>query len=245
MSLWDYALESAARIHNMVPTKEVEKKPYELWHGEVLNLFYFKNNLISQEASESHVDLKIFQEEDIHPSKNIRNHHDEVKHESVELQCDDMSIHRYVRTHHAPNLLCLYINSNEHGLGDHGKPANYKVALLDPEYDKWLEAMNAKIQSMKDNEVWVEVVLPPNAKTIGSKWLLKKKINMAGNVHTYKASLVAKVYTQTYNVDYKKTNAPVADIKAITILFAVVAFYDYEIWHMDIKIAFLNGHLTE
>ncbi|GJT80337.1 retrotransposon protein, putative, ty1-copia subclass [Tanacetum coccineum] len=33
-SFWDYALESAARILNMVPTKKVEKTPYEVWHGQ-------------------------------------------------------------------------------------------------------------------------------------------------------------------------------------------------------------------
>ncbi|GJY42410.1 retrotransposon protein, putative, ty1-copia subclass [Tanacetum coccineum] len=31
LSFWDYALESATRILNMVPTKKVDKTPYELW----------------------------------------------------------------------------------------------------------------------------------------------------------------------------------------------------------------------
>ncbi|GJV58921.1 zinc finger, CCHC-type containing protein [Tanacetum coccineum] len=30
-SFWDYALESAARILNMVPSKKVDKTPYEIW----------------------------------------------------------------------------------------------------------------------------------------------------------------------------------------------------------------------
>ncbi|GJY45533.1 zinc finger, CCHC-type containing protein [Tanacetum coccineum] len=42
ISFWDYALESDARILNMVPTKKVEKTPYELWHGKVPNLSYLK-----------------------------------------------------------------------------------------------------------------------------------------------------------------------------------------------------------
>ncbi|GJS62091.1 retrovirus-related pol polyprotein from transposon TNT 1-94 [Tanacetum coccineum] len=42
-----------------------------------------------------------------------------------------------------------------------GEPANYKAALLDPESDKWLNAMNVEMQSMKDNEVWELVDLPP------------------------------------------------------------------------------------
>ncbi|GKB31118.1 putative reverse transcriptase domain-containing protein [Tanacetum coccineum] len=32
LSFWDYALESATRILNMVPTKKVDKTPYELWY---------------------------------------------------------------------------------------------------------------------------------------------------------------------------------------------------------------------
>ncbi|GJU49403.1 retrotransposon protein, putative, ty1-copia subclass [Tanacetum coccineum] len=83
---------------------------------------------------------------------------------------------------------------------------------------------------MKDNQVWNLVDLPPNAKTIGIKWLFKKNTNMDGNVHTYKARLVAKSFAQTYGVDYEETFSPVADIKAIRILIAIAAYYDYEIW---------------
>ncbi|GJZ40465.1 putative retrotransposon ty1-copia subclass protein [Tanacetum coccineum] len=126
-------------------------------------------------------------------------------------------------------------------LGDLGKPANYKAALLDPESDKWLNAMNVEIQSMKDNEVWDLVDLPPNGKTVGSKWLFKKKTDMDGAVHTYKARLVAKGYTQTLGIDYEETFSPVADIIAIRILIAITALYDYEIWQMDVKTSFLNG----
>ncbi|GJW93928.1 retrotransposon protein, putative, ty1-copia subclass [Tanacetum coccineum] len=42
LSFWDYTLESAARILNMVPTKKVDKTPYELWFGKVPNLSYLK-----------------------------------------------------------------------------------------------------------------------------------------------------------------------------------------------------------
>nr|GEZ46574.1 DNA repair protein RAD51 homolog [Tanacetum cinerariifolium] len=82
--------------------------------------------------------------------------------------------------------MCLYIDAVEHELGDLGEPANYKAALLDPESGKWLNAMNVEMKSMKDNEVWVLVELPPNGKTGGSKWLFKKKTDMDGNsVKTY------------------------------------------------------------
>ncbi|GJS34681.1 zinc finger, CCHC-type containing protein [Tanacetum coccineum] len=37
-----YAIDFAARILNMVPTKKVNKTPYEMWHGKVPNLSYLK-----------------------------------------------------------------------------------------------------------------------------------------------------------------------------------------------------------
>nr|GEU48087.1 zinc finger, CCHC-type [Tanacetum cinerariifolium] len=46
-------------------------------------------------------------------------------------------------------------------------------------------------------------------------------------------------------IDYEETFSPVADIRAIRILIAIVAYYDYEIWQMDVKTAFLNGSINE
>ncbi|GJU70748.1 retrotransposon protein, putative, ty1-copia subclass [Tanacetum coccineum] len=138
-----------------------------------------------------------------------------------EPQSDINPIRRSSRIKRAPDRMCLYIDVEENELGDLGEPANYKAALLDPESEKWLAAMNVEMQSMKDNDVWKLVELPPNAK------------------------IVAKGFTQTYGVDYEETFSPVVDIRAIRILIAIATFYDYEIWQMDVKTAFLNGHLSE
>ncbi|GKC05194.1 hypothetical protein Tco_0996804 [Tanacetum coccineum] len=155
-SFWDYAFESTACILNMVPTKKVEKIPYEVWHEQALKLiptgnnglfFYYlpenkilvarnveflENNLIAQEASGSLEDLEIIQEEDTHPSENTNLDHDEDDQELDEPQSDINPIRRSTRTRHAPDRMCLYIDAEEHELGDHNEPANYKAALLDP-----------------------------------------------------------------------------------------------------------------
>ncbi|GKB88448.1 retrotransposon protein, putative, ty1-copia subclass [Tanacetum coccineum] len=41
-SFWGYALDSAARILNIVPTKKVERTPYEIWHGKAPKLSYLR-----------------------------------------------------------------------------------------------------------------------------------------------------------------------------------------------------------
>ena len=33
--------------------------------------------------------------------------------------------------------------------------------------------------------------------------------------------------------------------KSIQIILAIAAYFNYEIWQMDVKTAFLNGNLTE
>ena len=67
---------------------------------------------------------------------------------------------------------------------------------------------------------------------------------MDGNVHIHKARLVAKGFKQIQGVDYDETFSPVAML-SIRILLAIAAFYNYEIWQMDAKTAFLNGNLSE
>ena len=63
---------------------------------------------------------------------------------------------------------------------------------------------------------------------------------MEDNVITYKARLVAKGYHQRQGIGNDKTFNPIAMLKSIRILLAIVAHYDYEIWPMVVKMTFLN-----
>ena len=41
-SFWSYALETAARLVNIAPTKKVDKMHYEIWHGKQPKVSYLK-----------------------------------------------------------------------------------------------------------------------------------------------------------------------------------------------------------
>ena len=56
---------------------------------------------------------------------------------------------------------------------------------------------------------------------------------------------MAKGYTQKEGIDNEETFSPIAMLKSIWILLSIAAHYDYEIWQMDVKTAFLNGNLKE
>lgn len=61
----------------------------------------------------------------------------------------------------------------------------------------------------------------------------------------YKARLVAKGYVQKQGVDYEEVFAPMTRIETVRVLLALAAHFGWEVHHMDVKLAFLNGDLTE
>ncbi|GJV94490.1 retrotransposon protein, putative, ty1-copia subclass [Tanacetum coccineum] len=205
---------------------------------------FLKKNLLSQEVNGRAEELEEIQDKDTSPSENTSEIPMEVK-GFEPPQEEVVLVRRSTKAHRAPDRLCLNVEVEEHSLWDLNEPNNYKAALLDPKSDKWVDAMNAEMKSIKDNQAWCLVDLPPNCKTVQSKWCFEKKNDIDGIVYTYKARLVAKGYTQTCRVNYEEKFSPVTDIRAIRILIAIAAFYDYKIWQMDVKTAFLNGYSDE
>ena len=57
--------------------------------------------------------------------------------------------------------------------------------------------------------------------------------------------LLQKGFRQVQGIDYDETFSPIAMLKFVWIMLAIAAFYDYEIWQMDVKTAFHNGYLKE
>jgi len=128
---------------------------------------------------------------------------------------------------------------------DNDEPATYAEVMADSDSEKWQDAMKSEIEFMKENQVWNLIDPPDGVRTIECKWIYKKKKDIDGNVHIYKARLVAKGFRQVQGVDYDETFSPVAMLKSVRIILAIAAYFDYEIWQMDVKTAFLNGNLTE
>ncbi|GKA72463.1 zinc finger, CCHC-type containing protein [Tanacetum coccineum] len=97
---------------------------------------------LESEASGSVEDLELIQEEDTNPSVDTSLNHKEDDQEIDEPQSDINPIRRSIRTRRPTDRLCLYIDAEEHELGDLDEPANYKAAWLDPESKKCTDAMN-------------------------------------------------------------------------------------------------------
>ena len=95
------------------------------------------------------------------------------------------------------------------------------------------------------NHTWELIDLPSSAKTIGCKWIFKKKLKQDGSIKKYKACLVSKGFKQRKEVGYFETFAPVTRIASIRVLIAIASIHNLVIHQMDVKTAFLNGNLEE
>ena len=128
---------------------------------------------------------------------------------------------------------------------DHDEPMNYEEVMMSPDSAKWLEAMKSEMRSMYENKVWTLIDLPIDRQAIEIKWIFKRKTDADSSVTIYKARIAAKGFRQVQGVDYDETFSPVAMLKSVRIMLEIAAFYDYDIWQMDVKTAFLNGFLGE
>ncbi|WCJ26514.1 Retrovirus-related Pol polyprotein from transposon RE1 [Euphorbia peplus] len=126
------------------------------------------------------------------------------------------------------------------------------VSLMEPkdfyeaaDDDSWLMAMQEELDQFKRSEVWILVPRPNNKKVVGTRWVLKNKLDEFGNVVRNKARLVAQGYSQQEGIDYGETFAPVARLEAIRILCAFASYKGFKLFQMDVKSAFLNGYIDE
>ncbi|KAJ9566645.1 hypothetical protein OSB04_002611 [Centaurea solstitialis] len=205
---------------------------------------FLEEKFLSSGNPREDVDLQVVDEENTTPTVEP-----EIQHENVEPQSEPIEevqtqdLRRSNRVRQEPDRYLGFLVSQVGG--DLNEPTSYGEAVSGSESEQWQEAMKAEMQSMYDNQVWELTDLPQHCRAVGRKWVFKKKTDMDGNVHTFKARLVAKGFTQTQGIDYDETFSPVAMLKSIRILMAISAYFNYEIWQMDVKTAFLNGKLIE
>jgi len=121
------------------------------------------------------------------------------------------------------------------------EPQNIVEALTCENSKEWECAMQKEYDSLMINHTWTLVPFPVGRKPVSYKWVFKIKQGANGEVECYKAKLVARGFTQTYEVDYNETFALVIKFTSIRCILALVALENMEIRQMHVKTAFFNG----
>ena len=121
-------------------------------------------------------------------------------------------------------------------------PNNVHEVLKVPE---WREAIFEEMKALEKNATWEKVDLPQGKVVVGCQWVFTVKYNSYGSLERYKARLVAKDFTQTYEIDYSETFSPVAKLNIVRVLLSIAAILDWSLNQLDVKNAFLNSDLEE
>ena len=152
----------------------------------------------------------------------------------------DIHLRRLERTRRPAisNDYIVYLQEHEYDMGDVSDLTTYKEAIVSPQPNFWIDTMKDKMTSMSHNKVWSLVDLSDGCKPIGCKWVLKTKRDAKGKVERYKAIIVTKDYNQREGIDFKETFSLVS-------IMAIVAHFDLELHHMDVRTTFLNEDLVE
>ena len=229
-----------------------ETKGYYFYHPQenkvfvALHAFFLEKEFLDAVVSGRKVELDENRSDTVPGNESTTEHEQTIRDESVPQPSYTQGPRRSERVRTIPErygyLISPHVDIN---LIEDNEPTTYEEAIQDIDSALWQEAMKSEMDSMYANQVWTLVDAPEGVKPIGCRWIFKKKTDMDGNVQTYKARLVVKGYRQQYGIDYDETFSPVAMIKSIRIMLAIAAYFDYEIWQMDVKTAFLNGNLLE
>jgi len=93
--------------------------------------------------------------------------------------------------------------------------------------------------------MWDLVPKPQQKNIIGTKWVLRNKLNEQGEVVKNKDRLVAQGYSQQEGIGYNETFSQVAGLEAIRLLLSYAVNHGIILYQMDVKSAFLNGVISE
>lgn len=102
-----------------------------------------------------------------------------------------------------------------------------------------------EIDSIEENNTWELTELPDGHKVIDLKWIYKIKRYASGKVVKHKTRLVMKCYIQEHGIDYDEVFALITRLEMVRLLLALCAKNSWEVHHLDVKTAFLNGDISE
>ncbi|GJT84043.1 zinc finger, CCHC-type containing protein [Tanacetum coccineum] len=101
-------------------------------------------------------------------------------------------------------------------------PKTFDEAIKSQDVISGKKSINDEMDSIMGNNTWALVDLPPGYKSLGCKWIFKRKMKVDGTIEKFKARLVIHGFRQKSGIDYFNTYAP-----------------------MDVKTTFFNGELDE
>ncbi|KAL0439300.1 UNVERIFIED_CONTAM: hypothetical protein Slati_2413000 [Sesamum latifolium] len=124
-SFWGYALETAAKLLNIAPSKSVPQTPYEIWHGKPASYKYLR-------VWGSHAYVKRLVGDKLDSRSSL---------------CSVPVLRRSIRESRVPDRYGFVGLTSQLD----NDPKTYGEAMSNIDSDKWLEAMKSEMDSMGSN----------------------------------------------------------------------------------------------
>nr|GEV97652.1 ribonuclease H-like domain-containing protein [Tanacetum cinerariifolium] len=122
------------------------------------------------------------------------------------------------------------------------EPTCFEKTILD---SNWIDAINAEIEALNENQTWIIVDLPANRKAIRNKWVYKIKYRSSVDIDRYKARLVVKGFNQKEGIDFDETFSPVVKISTVRCVIALSVTNNWSLFQLEVNNAFLYGELEK
>jgi hypothetical protein len=105
--------------------------------------------------------------------------------------------------------------------------------------------MADEYKALIDNNTWRLVPHLPDANVVTGKWIFRHKFHSDGTLARHKARGVVHGFTQRHGVDYDETFSSILKPATIQVVLSIAASRQWPIHQLDVKNAFLHGHLNE
>lgn len=126
------------------------------------------------------------------------------------------------------------------------EPAAYNEVISNLIHGRrWRETIEEELQNLENYYTWEYKQLPPDHKTIRSKWVFKVKFNTDGLVSRFKARLVAQGFLQVQGINLTEMFAPTVRRKSLRIYLAICLALNLIIHQVDVVSAYLKSLLDD
>ena len=105
--------------------------------------------------------------------------------------------------------------------------------------------MDHKVEALVSWGTWTLVSRPADANIVTCKWVFTIKYHPDGTIARHKARLIARGFTQVYDIDYTKTFSPVVRLNSVRVLLSLAINQAWSLDQLDVSNAFLYGDLEE
>ncbi len=100
----------------------------------------------------------------------------------------------------------------------------YAEAVKDSIWEEmWKNVIYAKLTVLTANETWKETVSLRRVNIVINKWIFKLKLNINEFLNKLKARLVARDFSQTYDVDYENIFTFIVKFNTLWVFLTIVA----------------------